>query len=115
MSEISYAERVPRGIALLDETGPTWATDVNLASLDIRAGNYCMTAQYAEIQGSGWYAVGQDLLGLTDEDYELHGFNADGASTTDHADDQGYSVLNDLWKTEIIRRREAAQSESDAR
>lgn len=113
MSEdIDYAARVARGIALMDKEWPNWATEIDLEKLDIAQGDVCMTAQYAEHQGSGAnYYAGQRLLGLSDSAYEAHGFNAEGQSTGEAQghDQPAYDALNGLWRAEILRRRAQAE------
>ncbi|MGN6126738.1 MAG: hypothetical protein ACTHON_09250 [Humibacter sp.] len=105
--EIDYAARVARGIALMDEKWPNWATEIDLDRLDIKDGAVCMTAQYAQAHNLGgyWYQATQSL-GLADEgdDYEAHGFNTPGGR------DQGgeFATLNGLWRAEILRRRAQA-------
>lgn len=121
MTDIDYAARVARGIALMDEKWPAWATEVDLETLDIFSVTRCMTAQYArvntELLGAD-YRDGQNALDLTDDEYEEHGFNVDGASDEDaDTDMDGYAILNDLWRAEILRRRaqaDASPAESEA-
>jgi hypothetical protein len=118
--DIDYAARVQRGIALLDEKWPGWATEIDLERLDISEGDRCMTAQYAECRaGYASFQCGQNLLGLSDRAYEVCGFNADGQSTGEAVDSDrgGYDTLNGLWKAEIERRRaqgQDAQAEPEA-
>jgi hypothetical protein len=98
--EIDYAARVQRGIALMDEKWPDWATEINLEKLDIADGSACMTAQYAQRDDS-WanWVDGCRALDLSSDSYTEHGFRADD-------DRQGdYPTLNGLWKAEIERRR----------
>lgn len=108
MSDIDYAARVQRGAALLDEKWPTWATDIDLAVLDIENGYRCVTAQYSAAQGeeSHWRA-GRLKLGLDMDAYEEHGFMV--------AVDQDYPSLTTLWRGLILRRREAAQPQASER
>jgi hypothetical protein len=114
MTDIDYAERVQRGIALLDEKWPAWATEIDLETLDIKSGYHCMTAQYAEHSTGDPDLIwedGMDLLGLSSSGYEEHGFNAAGAMSDEDApiDHSGYDTLNGLWKAEIERRRAQGQ------
>lgn len=112
MSEdIDYAARVARGIALMDEKWPGWATEIDLETLNIADGSCCVTAQYAKHrEGRSSYMLGQDLLGLSDSAYEAHGFNAEGQSTRVlPCSDGDYDTLNGLWKAEIERRRAQGQ------
>lgn len=118
--EINYAERVQRGIALLDEKWPTWAKDIDLDKLDIRSGDYCVTAQCSTANGgeASWID-GQDFLEIpTRESYVEHGFNADEADL-DGADREAggvaFDALNGLWKAAIERRRAQAQPEASER
>jgi hypothetical protein len=109
--DIDYAARVQRGIALLDEKWPTWATDVDLDRLDIENTHNCMTAQYAQRLNTpdGDWVDGKRALGLDAEAYSAHGFNAETSSA------KGYDALNRLWKAEIVRRRKAAWAEASER
>lgn len=120
MTEIDYAARVQRGIALMDEKWPNWATEIDLDVLDIESGYHCVTAQYAkhftEDPDATW-EDGMEMLGRLPNSYEEHGFIAatmkvDGETITDQA---SYATLNALWKAEIIRRREAARPEASER
>lgn len=122
MSEIDYAARVARGAALLDERWPSWATDIDLDTLDIQEGAACMTAQYAQslnlapLRDNTAYEDGQNALGLDNEQYELHGFNADRAADASvQTDMDGYDTLNRLWRDLITERRAAAQPEASER
>lgn len=113
MTVIDYAARVARGIALMDEKWPNWATEIDLDRLDIASGVNCMTAQYAQKDGSRRsYLTGQCLLGLDDSAYEAHGFNAESLSAgeTEEYDRDGYATLNALWRAEILRRRAQADT-----
>jgi hypothetical protein len=115
--EIDYAERVQRGIALLDVKWPDWATEIDLEKLDIEWGDRCVTAQYAQLHGSALdrdvdsWQDGRSMLDLGNREYELHGFNADGQSTGEAyaPDPGGYATLNGLWRSEIERRRAQGQ------
>jgi hypothetical protein len=109
--EIDYTSRVQRGIALLDEKWPAWATEIDLEKLDICSRYNCVTAQYAgRHAGRSSYVLGQDLLNLSDSAYEAHGFNAEGQSTGEaYPGDGDYDILNGLWKAEIERRRAQGQ------
>lgn len=101
MSEIDYAARVQRGIALMDEKWPHWATEIDLETLDISSARACMTAQYSAARGGRpHWSSGRSLLDLDLEEYELHGFAADL--------EQDYPTLNRLWRAEIERRRAQA-------
>jgi hypothetical protein len=112
MTDIDYAERVQRGIALLDEKWPAWATEIDLEELDIRSGTRCMTAQYAKRHDlGGYWHEAMESLGLVEGDgtYEGHGFNADNTGVDYARDDASYATLNGLWKAEIERRRAQGQ------
>lgn len=104
MTDIDYAARVARGIALMDEKWPNWATEIDLETLDIENGVTCMTAQYAAAQGEvrNW-GTGRMLLDLSMDAYTENGFR------TYDEDCEDYPVLNDLWRAEILRRRAQGQ------
>lgn len=112
MTEIDYAARVQRGITLLDQKWPAWATEINLDRLDIEWGDRCMTAQYGQLHGNAdaeslnAWREGSSMLGLdTGTSYEEHGFNAaDGSGPR-----STYEALNGLWKAAITARRAQAQ------
>lgn len=107
--EIDYAARVRRGIALMDEKWPAWATEIDLEKLDIWSSYNCATAQYAKHMGAeSYYAEGQFLLDLTDREYTDHGFNAELDESGDAAQED-YKPLTALWKAEIERRRAQGQ------
>jgi hypothetical protein len=113
VTDIDYASRVARGIALMDEKWPNWATEIDLDKLDIQDGSRCMTAQYAQRVSEDpdfRWEDGMVLLGLSSNSYEEHGFNADGALDGDAiTDEAGYDTLTALWKAEILRRRAQGQ------
>jgi hypothetical protein len=114
MSEIDYAARVQRGIALMDIKWPNWATEIDLERLDIQNDSHCVTAQYAKSRGRApWFTNGQNLLDLDDRSYELHGFDLDDVRESARSEEVAYVTLNGLWKAEIIRRREAARPEAN--
>lgn len=104
MSDIDYASRVQRGIALLDQKWPAWATEINLDTLDIASGATCMTAQYAASQGESGWEDGMEMLSLDESSYDEHGFRTD-----DHHADTDYPALNGLWKAAILERRSQVQ------
>jgi hypothetical protein len=105
VTDIDYASRVARGIALMDEKWPRWATEIDLEELDIEDGSHCVTAQYAAAQGEvrNW-KIGMSLLGLDMEAYTEEGFR------TYDEDQDDYPVLNRLWRDEILRRRAQADT-----
>jgi len=102
--EIDYRARVARGIALMDEKWPHWATEIDLEKLDIESGDVCMTAQYSAVHGgsSNW-RDGMHMLNLGLNSYTEHGFRADDGYQDD------YATLNYLWRGEIERRRAQAK------
>lgn len=102
--EIDYAARVARGIALMDEKWPHWATEIDLDALDIESSTCCVTAQYAgQKHGHADFGVGMDRLGLDSTAYAKHGFNVEPGAVGD------YPTLNYLWRGEIERRRAQGQ------
>ena len=118
IEDIDYAARVAKGAALLDEKWPTWATDVDLETLNIAAGSDCMTAQYDAFRQKaegvanifGHWVDGMRRLGLNGDEYVAHGFNgvAEGGCVPQDA----YDALNRLWRDLILLRRGAAQPEA---
>lgn len=127
--DVNYAERVQKGIALLDEQWADWWKEIDTDRLDISSGSSCMTAQAAQFHqgpGANW-RDGMALFGLTEGNwgtYIEHGFNVDSSWNSEAATyregweewtsedaDMAFSELNRLWRTEILKRREAAKSE----
>jgi hypothetical protein len=111
MSEIDYAARVAKGVALLDEKRPGWERQIDLETLNIRNGYCCVTAQLSG--ESRWY-VGMEQLGLSEGDYGTyvaHGFNAESYLPGDqnYDSDDVYPVLNSLWRDVVTERLTAAQ------
>lgn len=111
MSEIDYAARVAKGVALLDEKRPGWERELDLETLDIRNGSCCVTAQ---LSGESYWVAGMDQLGLTEGDngtYVAHGFNAEDYLPGDVNYDTNdvYPVLNSLWRDVVTERLTAAQ------
>jgi hypothetical protein len=91
-----YAERVARGVAILDEIEPGWRSEIDAATLDIAKSEYCIIGQLF-----GW-SDGVELL-----EYRLgvaferewsarHGFDItmdeDCDFTVNH-----YAFLTDAW------------------
>lgn len=105
MTDIDYASRVARGIALMDEKWPDWATEIDLERLDIEDASYCVTAQYAGQKfGYADFSEGRRRLDLSTESYVGHGFNVEPG------DFGAYAILNRLWRDEILRRRAQADT-----
>lgn len=110
MTDIDYAARVQRGIALLDEKWPAWATEINLDVLRIESGDHCVTAQYAGLKYGDWhFATGMVKLGLDSAAYGAHGFNVAPG------DYPSYSTLDDLWKAAALARRAEVHPEASER
>lgn len=107
MSDIDYAARVAKGVALLDEKRPGWEREIDLETLNIQNGHCCVTAQLSG--ESRWYA-GMDQLGLTegnDGTYVAHGFNAEDPHAMDDEEydqDKVYDTLNSLWRDVVTSR-----------
>lgn len=116
MTDIDYAARVAKGVALLDEKRPGWERELDLETLDISDGNFCVTAQ---LYGGLW-RNGMQALGLTDHNsgtYVSHGFNAEGEEHCSRACCAGsgdlpegysmeaaYTTLNAEWRRVITER-----------
>lgn len=45
MTDTTVAERVARGVALLDEKRPGWAMEIELSVLDVRSPCFCILGQ----------------------------------------------------------------------
>jgi hypothetical protein len=117
MSEIDYAARVAKGVALLDEKRPGWERELDLEILDIEHGGRCVTAQLSGMRnGLTSYLDGMEQLELTPGDrgtYVAHGFNAADSmvSAQDYSQSDAYATLNSLWRDVVTERLTAAQSD----
>lgn len=103
MSEIDYAARVAKGVALLDQKRPGWERQIDLEDLDIQSPHSCVTAQ---LSGVSWWRTGMKQLDLDMESYTDHGFRVD-----DDREGEDYPVLNSLWRDVVTERLTAAQSD----
>lgn len=84
------ADRVVRGVALLDAETPGWRERIDLETLDLGNVHLCVLGQ-----GFGHYLTGLDALGIeADEQSRDHGFTA-SSCTYDSA------VLTSFWKEAI--------------
>ena len=119
MTDIDYAARVAKGVALLDEKRPGWEREIDLDALDIKSGERCVTAQ---LSGVDDWAAGMNQLDLTAGNsgtYVAHGFNAEEGcdccerpDTPDYYDqDEAYGTLNSLWHGVITERLAAAPAQ----
>lgn len=104
MTDIDYAARVQRGIALLDIKWPNWATEIDLETLDIESSERCVTAQYAG-QKFGFADFGEGMYRLNLDSYALAACGLNVKS----GDWPGYATLTALWRAEIVRRRAQGQ------
>lgn len=117
MSEIDYAARVAKGVALLDEKRPGWERELALEILDIRSGECCVTAQLSGMRnGFQSYLDGMQQLDLVDGNsgsYVAHGFNAEDPDLMDddveYDQDEVYTTLNSLWRDVVTERLTIAQ------
>lgn len=122
MTDIDYATRVAKGVALLDVKEPGWADLIDLERLDVENGYHCVTAQLSGMQsGEDSWLDGMEALGLTSGDrgtYVAHGFNADSLEqgeqeNPDYDLPAAYATLNALWKGVIAERRAAADTPTE--
>lgn len=112
MSEIDYAARVAKGVALLDEKRPGWERKIDLSALNISSPERCVTAQLSGVRD---FKAGQHQLDLDNASYVAHGFNADAECSCCAPEDlpegydqnEAYAKLNALWR-EVIQGRLAA-------
>jgi hypothetical protein len=118
MTEIDYASRVAKGVALMDKRWPNWAAEIDLETLDISRGECCVTAQYhmstqaledRDPDDNYNWVRGRRQLGLDDSDYSDHGFNGAEWPTGNPVPEATYAALNGLWRAEIERRRAQGQ------
>ena len=111
------AEGVRRGVELLDEKRPGWATEydefapeagqykINVACLDLESATWCVLGQLYETADpfDSGYSFG--LRKLSDEGTIIHGgtygFDQSPASADEFAD------LTEAWADVIIQRRQA--------
>lgn len=111
MSEIDYAARVAKGVALLDDKRPGWERELDLGTLDIASSTSCVTAQ---LGGERDYFVGMRQLELTegnDGTYVAYGFNVEncerdcfGPNDDDCPMRPVYAILNSLWRDVVTER-----------
>lgn len=110
-----YAERVARGVLWLDHMHDGWRDDVEIDSLNLFSGEYCILAQVAN--SSYWSAV-SNMIGSTHQAAEM-GFNPfgseldevnqpywDGEITDEQRDAQIawlYAHLENEWRTVLSR------------
>lgn len=91
-----YAERVARGVAILDEIEPEWRSKIDADTLDIAKCEYCIIGQ-----AFGWYDGVELLEYRLEVDFERewsarHGFDI----TTDESwyfTVNHYALLTDAW------------------
>ncbi len=90
--------RVERGAALLDAKQPGWAPRIDVPSLDISSGKFCILGQVYEpgVHPNGYAAALHALNGTAFLDTHAHGFNYVNAG--DHA------RLLPLWREAIEAR-----------
>lgn len=92
--------RVASGAALLDQDKPGWVDEIDLKSLDLRSGRYCVLGQ---LYGS--YSLGMRILPRTDTVGVNYGFIGD-YSVTEHE-------LSLAWASLILNRREQQVVQQD--
>lgn len=110
MTDIDYAARVARGVALMDKKWPNWATEIDVDRLDINSSWDCVTAQYAQRRDADFsWLDGMDMLGLDRVSYREHGFNGEEDPEGGIVPPAAYAALNGLWRAEIERRRAQAE------
>lgn len=116
MTDIDYAARVAKGVALLDEKKPGWEREIDLEALDISDGNFCVTAQlYGGLWRNGLRELG--LTGANGGTYVSHGFNADDGLRCagrccaglpvlpeGYSMAAAYAALNAEWRRTIVAR-----------
>lgn len=98
----TVAERVAKGVALLDERHPEWACQVDVEALDIQSHRLCVVGQVF----GGWSQGLIEVYGDIDsEDTEGHGF--DGYNVRGRAQyESDCAGLTAEWKRVILARRE---------
>ncbi|TDB90878.1 hypothetical protein E1264_03365 [Actinomadura sp. KC216] len=87
--------RVKDGAAFLDEKRPGWADEIDLETLDVADGDYCVLAQLYDDYNTGYYVLGLDDVW----DRRDLGFSAIGYDE--------YPALTDAWHALITERRAA--------
>lgn len=100
----TVAERVARGVALLDEVMPGWADRIDLLRLDIDVPAHCVIGQLHPQDGeySAPYSVGLDRLGWADADDRWERAKAHGFDDAYSA--RGSRALTDEWRNVIATR-----------
>jgi hypothetical protein len=115
MSEIDYAARVAKGVALLDEKRPGWERELDLETLDIRTATLRHgAAQRREQRGTSYLAWSS----WTDRGRQRHVRRSrlqrrgvPPGRDQNYDSDDVYPVLNSLWRDVVTERLTAAQSD----
>ena len=99
------ADRIERGMTLLDAKAPGWIDKIDLDRLDQGSGRTCVVGQVYRSLGRryGAYWDGLEALGLVatvvDDEVAAHGFE-----TRDER--ESYDALTRAWRAAIKRRRD---------
>jgi hypothetical protein len=128
MDELAVADRVAKGVEVLDRWNPTWPSMINVDKLDVVDGSWCVTAQTAgksdlspelleeyALEGltppAGDYTAGLERLGLeAGYDAARHGFNTQARRMSANDDawfdrrEAEASALNAEWRRVIAER-----------
>lgn len=90
--------RVAAGATFLDDNGPAkWYEKIDTDKLDIQSSRNCILGQLY-----GEFFDGRNDLGLNDDDTGNMAFRFDGERGP------ARTAVNDAWREEIVKRREAA-------
>ena len=99
----SLKDRVDRGIRLLDEQLPDWDKGVNLATLNLGNGRFCVLGQLF-----GRYEDGHHRIGLQSETQAvLHGFHimCKSSRLPEPLEMERWEELTNVWRLQIANRR----------
>lgn len=102
-----FAEQVARGMALLDERGPTnWRKRINLNTLDVSTGEDCILGQVY-----GWYPDGLDALGIRDWDEVPANLGFRVMFVADaHTMNSAYAELTQTWRDALTDTEQGRES-----
>lgn len=91
-----YAERVARGIGVLDRLQPEWRTLIDANRLNIGDSEDCIIGQLFGSWANGCDVLAEEFSILLDRPYAVaHGFDVTSDEFLDEVDH--YALLTDAW------------------
>ena len=111
-------DMVERGATWLDKRCPTWFQEINLDTLDLGSGNYCILGQTAKClapRASRWFGADYDTV------CKRYGFHAWSKWMEDHGFNTDffnnyitYEMLDVAWTEYILNRREQEEAKQQS-